>query len=87
MQSYDNTYKILSFNTTRGLNSIKIYVYYLDTCEYFIVDVDECKTLYPCSHFCMNTVGSYRCICADGFDLALDKKNCKVKGCKYYSFT
>lgn len=51
-----------------------------------IVDVDECKTVYPCSHFCINTFGSYRCECAKGFHL-VDGKNCQVTGCKWhYSF-
>jgi hypothetical protein len=34
-------------------------------------DIDECE-LYPnklCSHICVNTVGSYRCECPNGYSL------------------
>ncbi|KAM9355951.1 C-type lectin domain family 14 member A [Pholidichthys leucotaenia] len=30
------------------------------------VDVDECRTSNPCRHNCLNTAGSYRCVCANG---------------------
>ncbi|MEQ2167773.1 hypothetical protein GOODEAATRI_007424, partial [Goodea atripinnis] len=31
------------------------------------VDIDECTTTYPCSQHCLNTHGSFHCLCVDGF--------------------
>uniref|UniRef100_A0A671QVX5 Low density lipoprotein receptor-related protein 1Ab n=1 Tax=Sinocyclocheilus anshuiensis TaxID=1608454 RepID=A0A671QVX5_9TELE len=31
------------------------------------VDVDECTTTYPCAQRCINTHGSFHCLCVDGF--------------------
>lgn len=31
------------------------------------IDVDECSESFPCSHQCINTYGSFRCLCADGY--------------------
>uniref|UniRef100_A0A672H9R0 EGF-like-domain, multiple 7 n=1 Tax=Salarias fasciatus TaxID=181472 RepID=A0A672H9R0_SALFA len=35
-------------------------------------DVDECSGRRPCAQWCVNTAGSYRCACGDGFGLAAD---------------
>ncbi|XP_029103120.1 low-density lipoprotein receptor-related protein 1B-like isoform X3 [Scleropages formosus] len=32
------------------------------------VDIDECSSSLPCSQLCINTYGSYRCLCADGYE-------------------
>lgn len=42
-------------------------------------DVNECWTSPGrlCQHTCENTLGSYRCSCASGFQLAADGKHCK----------
>lgn len=29
-------------------------------------DVDECRPGNPCKHACLNTQGSFRCVCSDG---------------------
>lgn len=34
------------------------------------VDVDECTTSYPCSQRCINTHGSFHCLCVDGFEFS-----------------
>eukprot|EP00058_Branchiostoma_floridae_P006901 XP_002592389.1 hypothetical protein BRAFLDRAFT_67254 [Branchiostoma floridae] len=40
-------------------------------------DVDECLTLNGgCSQTCINTVGSYRCSCSEGFILDKDEHTC-----------
>ena len=39
-------------------------------CAYNLADIDECETGdYRCGHYtvCVNTVGSYNCICLEGF--------------------
>lgn len=44
------------------------------------VDKNECKVENGgCSHNCVNTRGSYKCECADGYKLAGDGKNCLRK--------
>lgn len=30
-------------------------------------DVDECSTTFPCSQRCINTHGSYKCLCVEGY--------------------
>uniref|UniRef100_A0A671P8B7 Epidermal growth factor-like protein 7 n=1 Tax=Sinocyclocheilus anshuiensis TaxID=1608454 RepID=A0A671P8B7_9TELE len=46
------------------------------TGRYCQTDVDECKEGHRCSQKCVNTVGSYRCVCQDGFSLAEDEITC-----------
>ncbi|XP_076353916.1 epidermal growth factor-like protein 7 [Tachypleus tridentatus] len=47
-----------------------------DTCE---TDVDECsKKVKSCEHDCINTPGSYRCQCHNGFILQSDAKSCRI---------
>ncbi|KFW11932.1 Epidermal growth factor-like 7, partial [Fulmarus glacialis] len=41
-------------------------------------DVDECAGQnHRCGQLCINTAGSYRCACRDGFNLAADDKACQ----------
>ncbi|KAK3706540.1 hypothetical protein QZH41_013032 [Actinostola sp. cb2023] len=42
-------------------------------------NVDECKDVGRCDHFCFNTMGSYRCKCNGGYILE-PPRTCKVKG-------
>ncbi|XP_036871674.2 tolloid-like protein 2 [Manis javanica] len=46
----------------------------------FFKEVDECA--WPdgggCEQRCENTLGSYRCVCDPGYELAADKKTCEV---------
>lgn len=30
-------------------------------------DVDECSSTFPCSQRCINTHGSYKCLCVEGY--------------------
>ncbi|KAK7940016.1 hypothetical protein WMY93_003342 [Mugilogobius chulae] len=32
------------------------------------VDIDECATTLPCSQRCINTYGSFKCLCVDGYE-------------------
>lgn len=44
-------------------------------------DVDECASQsHGCHQLCINTAGSYRCACRDGFSLAADHKACQPLG-------
>ncbi|XP_061554876.1 epidermal growth factor-like protein 7 [Phycodurus eques] len=43
-------------------------------------DVDECMAQHPCSQQCVNTLGSFRCSCRDGFGLAGDARTCRRLG-------
>jgi len=45
------------------------------------LDINECQERIICSDFCVNTVGSYRCECKKGYELARDGKTCR--GQKY----
>ncbi|XP_055007283.1 epidermal growth factor-like protein 7 [Boleophthalmus pectinirostris] len=40
-------------------------------------DVNECSEQRPCAHKCVNTAGSYRCECRDGFRLIGDGRSCQ----------
>lgn len=40
-------------------------------------DVDECSEQQPCAQDCMNTAGSYRCACKEGYSLGGDGRSCQ----------
>ncbi|XP_057674469.1 epidermal growth factor-like protein 7 isoform X1 [Corythoichthys intestinalis] len=41
-------------------------------------DVDECLGGHPCAHLCVNTPGSFRCLCRSGFVLGEDARTCQL---------
>lgn len=47
------------------------------------IDIDECSSGFPCSQQCINTYGTYKCLCADGYEIQPDNLN----GCKSLSGT
>ena len=40
------------------------------------VDINECEAINDCEGVCINTQGSYRCICENGLTLGQDGKSC-----------
>uniref|UniRef100_UPI00358F3720 tolloid-like protein 2 isoform X2 n=1 Tax=Myxine glutinosa TaxID=7769 RepID=UPI00358F3720 len=46
----------------------------------FFKEVDECTEPKKagCQQICVNTLGSYRCACDPGYELAMDKKSCEA---------
>lgn len=45
------------------------------------VDIDECSSGFPCSQQCINTYGTYKCLCADGYEVHPNNHH----GCKSLS--
>ena len=46
-----------------------------------IIDIDECEdTVHECSQKCVNEIGTYRCECDEGYNIALDNRTCEGKG-------
>lgn len=51
------------------------------------VDIDECQIFGACSQQCMNTRGSYKCQCNQGYvSDSVDGKECKATGELVHSF-
>ena len=51
---------------------------YVHLCCYVPVDFDECSGgLHNCSHVCVNTHGSHRCDCRQGYQLMEDGVTCQ----------
>ncbi|XP_028829220.1 epidermal growth factor-like protein 7 [Denticeps clupeoides] len=47
------------------------------TGRYCQTDIDECVERQPCNHQCVNTMGSYHCVCTEGFVLNADGRTCE----------
>ncbi|CAF0737282.1 unnamed protein product [Didymodactylos carnosus] len=42
-------------------------------------DVNECSEKTICDHYCINLKGSYRCGCAENYQLNIDKHTCSLR--------
>ena len=51
----------------------------VDTNTYTHADVDECSGANDCQQICINTEGSYECMCEQGFMLDADGIKCNRK--------
>ena len=51
-----------------------------------LTDVDECsyQLLHNCTYKCVNTMGSYYCICEFWYSLGADGKTCEGNLCKLH---
>ncbi|XP_047229438.1 bone morphogenetic protein 1-like isoform X3 [Girardinichthys multiradiatus] len=49
----------------------------------FLKEMDECSRPDNghCQQRCMNTLGSYRCACDPGYELATDRRSCEAAAC------
>ena len=71
-------------------NSVSTLFYLFLSRSFTCVDKDECK-YNPCEGDCINTPGSFLCICASGYQLVnktkcVDVNECQVEGesdCQY----
>lgn len=45
---------------------------------FFFTDKDECKEWGHCDQQCVNTDGSYKCLCHVGFILQGDNRTCRA---------
>nr|DBA21577.1 TPA: hypothetical protein GDO54_018188 [Pyxicephalus adspersus] len=50
---------------------------FMQSADSYCADVDECEIRRPCSHTCLNVLGSYTCSCPAGYGLAMDNRNCR----------
>lgn len=50
-----------------------------DVCIFFLSEEDECAKPDNggCEQRCVNTLGSFKCACDPGYELAPDKKSCE----------
>ena len=45
--------------------------------QIFFIDIDECLVENGgCQHVCLNKMGSYECLCRNGYTLLGDEKTC-----------
>lgn len=57
-----------------------VHAHMLCFCLLSPTDVDECRSgPSRCSHGCINTLGSFSCMCHPGFELGADGKQCYRK--------
>ncbi|CAF0938219.1 unnamed protein product [Adineta steineri] len=48
-------------------------------------DINECRERVVCDHYCINTLGSYRCSCQENYHLKSDKHTCVLRTNLYQS--
>ena len=41
-------------------------------CLFFILDINECDAKNPCFQICANTIGSFQCLCENGYTFVND---------------
>ncbi|KAJ3641013.1 hypothetical protein Zmor_027542 [Zophobas morio] len=71
-------------NVMRIIFSSDISVQKTGFAAVFFTDMDECAINNgDCQHECVNTVGSYKCTCHNGFTLHENGRDCKEGDCKY----
>lgn len=64
-------------NLTYPIHLLQVFVIYLSML--FLLDVDECASgngMLCRNGQCVNTIGSFQCLCNDGYEVALDGRTC-----------
>lgn len=51
------------------------------------VDINECEQRDMCQHECINTPGSHKCLCPNGYRLMTNGKTCQGKKKKKKTFS
>ena len=51
---------------------------------YIFPDVDECEQPEICHHGCENEIGSFKCLCNDGYYIADVTGTCKGIFCRFF---
>ncbi len=62
----------------RALIKENDYIRKFSICLIFSPDINECtiEGIASCSHTCINTQGSFRCTCPEGYNLTSDNRTC-----------
>lgn len=60
-------------------NYFQIFIFIFRFSLFSLLDDDECANPNICDHKCVNTFGSYQCVCNEGYRLDSDKRTCVGK--------
>ena len=75
VMSYTHTRACVHALHTHAHTRVLLYIHWM---AFIFSDVNECdNTYHGCHHDCVNTNGSYVCICYDGFILTEDGRSCE----------
>ena len=81
VSSYSYMYLYSSHTVWCTCTQTVVAINFNDAISLLLSDVNECAlNAAGCDHICINTGGSYRCECDDGFDLQSDRKTCLPPG-------
>lgn len=61
------------------ISSIQFYLVQVFFNAIFFLDVDECASgngMLCRNGQCVNTIGSFQCLCNDGYEVSLDGRTC-----------
>lgn len=78
----------LIFKASEG-TPFTLYEYLFTNHHVFVLDINECQTPNKCSanKICINSIGSYKCVCRDGYAGAdcSTSEYTLLAGLKYYT--
>ncbi|XP_053565027.1 hemicentin-1-like [Bombina bombina] len=67
----------LTASLREGMNGGVCPVGFVQSADSYCTDEDECDLHSPCSHNCLNNLGSFSCSCPVGYVLTADRMNCR----------